>query len=178
MSDTTPVLDELNHLKDKARKMGIPLKGNPSIETVRELINEKLGSTPTNDDPLLDRNQRYAAIKREATQLIRCSITCMNPDKRNMKGNIYAAGNKAVGTIKKYIPFSPASHPDGYHVPKILLDMLRSKQYQVIQSSEDERGRIVNTKVLVSEFNIVELPPLTEEELKDLAKSQQAKGGL
>lgn len=184
LEGVNPVIDELAHLKAKAKKMGIPVKGNPSIETLRTAINEKLATTGGNEgkeeatEGTLTRSQRYAKVKREALALVRVQITCMNPDKRNLKGGIYSVGNKAIGTIKKYIPFNPASHPNGYHIPRALMEELRRRQYLVISSNENDKGHVVNSKTLVNEFNIVELPALSEEELKSLAKMQAAKAGL
>jgi hypothetical protein len=93
----------------------------------------------------------------------------MNPAKKEWDGEIIAVGNSAVGTIKKYIPFNA---DEGWHVPKIIYDALVDRQCQVFTTVKDSRGNNLRKGKLIKEFSIEILPPLTKEELEELARRQ------
>jgi len=187
MTDSTEMTEEqkLEVLKTKAKTLGIRIRGNLSSDTLLKAIQEKSAeleakteqvATPANDR--LATQKRYAEVRKEALALVRVQISCMNPNKKEWAGDFYAVGNKAVGTIKKYIPFHPESHPDGYHIPKMLLESLKGYQYQAFKTIKHANGEKTKKGVLNKEFAITVLPPLTKEELARLAKMQLAKGGL
>lgn len=165
--------DELTLLKERAKKMNIKVQGNLSVESLKELI-----ANHTNNEVASPKAQlSLTEIKREATKLIRVRIQNMNPNKKNMSGEIFSVGNRAIGTIKKFIPYSPDSHPDGYHVPQALLNQLMSRQFQFFR--EEKKGsHTIHKPQFAKEFAIEILPQLTEEELKKLSVAQKAKGGL
>ena len=105
----------------------------------------------------------------EATKLVRIRVTCMNPAKKEWEGEIITVGNAGVGTYKKYIPFNA---DEGWHVPNIIYQALQERQCQVFVSSKTKNGVTIRQGKLIKEFAIEVLPPLTEEELKDLAQRQ------
>ena len=98
----------------------------------------------------------------------------MNPAKAEWDGEIFVAGNSLIGSIKKFVPFNA---DDGWHVPNIILQMLRERQCQIFVTEKDSRGNKIRKGKLIREFAIEVLEPLTEEELHDLAQRQaMAKG--
>lgn len=111
-------------------------------------------------------------LVREETKLIRVRITNMDPKKKDLHGEIFSVGNKYIGTIKKFVPYGEATD-NGYHLPKILVDDLRERKFQDIRTVKDPRTKvpIVQSK-WVREFAIEVLPPLTTDELRDLAIAQ------
>lgn len=171
-------MSELDSLKAKAELIG--LKFHPSItaDKLRAKIAAKLADEDTEeeDKSASTRETPGQAIKRmkdEAMALVRVNITCMNPAKREWNGEILAVGNSHLPTIKKFIPFNTV---DGYHIPKIMYDMLKARQCQVFFNERQSNGITVRKGKLINEFAIEILPPLTKEELAELAKVQAAAG--
>lgn len=178
----TPTVDEKTLLKQQCKTMGIPVQGNPSVETLKALIADRKADMDVKSSGVKEPNetklQRHKRIREEATKLVRCRITNMNPSKKSQQGEIFSVGNKVIGTHKKYIPYNPSTHEDGYHIPNTIYQALKTRKYQFFKPVKHPNGETTQESVLVNEFAIEVLPPLTEEELKDLSKAQAAKGGL
>lgn len=118
--------------------------------------------------------QKRVRLKRHANELIRINVTCMNPAKKEWEGEIIAGGNALVGTLTKYVPFNT---DEGWHVPRILYNVLRDRMCQVFVSKKVKIGGTEQTKregKLIKEFSIDVLEPLTKEELEELAARQAA----
>lgn len=112
-------------------------------------------------------------LKREAGEMLRIRVTCMNPNKKAWEGELFTCANSAVGTFKKFVPFDNEA---GWHVPRIIVNMMKAKRCQIFVHTKDKRGRKVTTGKLIREFAIEILDPLTAEALSDL-KQQQAMSG-
>ena len=56
----------------------------------------------------------------------------------------------------------------------VILDYLKDRKYQKFTQRKDEKGRMVTTSALAPEFNIQELAPISEQELKQIANRQAA----
>jgi hypothetical protein len=141
---TVPAQDELTVLKARAATLGI--KHHPSIglDKLKAKVNGALSDTPTevaedimNEDQGVLKEladipetelQMISRLRREATQLQRVVIACMNPQKKEWEGEIFTVGNSAVGSIKKYVPFN---NDEGWHVPKMLLNMITERKCQI-----------------------------------------------
>ena len=107
--------------------------------------------------------------RKEASELVRIRVTCMNPAKKEWDGEILSAGNSAVGTFKKYVPFN---NEDGWHVPRIIYNQLLERKCQIFVTDKDGRGNKVRKGKMIREFAIEVLPQLTAAELRDLAQRQ------
>jgi len=186
--DNAPQYDELEELKARADTLGIKYRKDITAETLRAKVKDALAekesaNEATGEDDggeFADKNapkeeSEGARRKRkqlEASELVRIQVTCMNPNKAEWDGEMFTAGNRVVGTFKKYVPFGPE-----WHVPRIIYNTLRDRKCQVFVNERDERGRSVRKGKQINEFNIAVLPPLTEQELKELAQRQaMAKG--
>lgn len=119
--------------------------------------------------------EKNARMRKDAAKLVRCRITCMNPAKTEYEGEIFTVSNSIVGTFRKYVPYNA---DEGWHIPKIIFDHLQEKQCQVFHTVKDDRGRKVRKGKLIREFAIEVLPPLTKEELEDLAQRQAMAGNI
>jgi hypothetical protein len=117
---------------------------------------------------------KQAANRKSAGRLIRCRIQCMNPAKKDWPGEIFSVGSAKLGTFKKFVPFNS---PEPYHLPQIIYDMLVEKKCTVFYTERDERGNKIRKGRLVNEFAIEVLPPLTKNELSDLARTQALRAG-
>ena len=71
--------------------------------------------------------------------------------------------------MKKFVPFNA---DDGWHVPYVIYQQLKERQCQIFQTATDARGNKVRKGKLIKEFAIEVLPPLTKEELEELARRQ------
>ena len=174
------VQDELTTLKERATLMGLKFHPSISLDKLREKVN---AATDESDEPDVEvvsakavapvieetMNQKRNRLKKEALALVRIRLTCMNPAKAEWEGEIFTIGNALIGSVKKFVPFNA---DDGWHVPTVILQQLQERQCQVFVSAKDARGNNVRRGKLIKEFAIEILPPLTKEELEELARRQ------
>lgn len=180
MSDTTDndtqaiVQDELSALKARADMLGLTYHPSIGLEKLREKVNAALAppAEETKEPQVAaveTENQRNQRFKREASKLVRIRVACMNPAKKEWEGEIFSAGNSVVGSFTKFVPFNAE---DGWHVPNMILQMIQDRQCQIFYTVTDTRGNKVRKGKLIKEFSVELLPPLTTEELHDLAQRQ------
>jgi len=181
----TNPLDELAMLKERAKLMGIPVSGNIGIDALKKKIqhyldgkkddemseNADVKAAPKKSKALLEQELRER-LQKEEMALVRCKIYNLNPAKRDLHGEIITVANKFIGTVRKFIPFGEATD-NGYHIPKIIYNDLKSRQFQHIQTKQNGGKIDVKTR-MVPEYNIEILPALSEEELQELALKQSA----
>lgn len=172
MSDTAfQTQDELTALKARADLLGVPYHPSIGLDKLREKVNAVLVKPEdTADAPRVESEAAYRQrCMDEATKLVRIRLSCMNPNKSEWDGEILTVGNTIVGTHKKYIPFNAE---EGWHVPHIMYEDLKARECQIFVTRTDSRGNKVREGKLIKEFAIEVLPPLTAEEIKDLAQRQ------
>ena len=182
MSEETQVVDtqesELDALKLRADQLGIKYHPTIGVEKLREKVNEALASGGV--DATADEESQDAPVnagkgkgtRSEALALVRVRITCMNPNKKEWEGEIFSTGNSVIGTVKKFVPFEVE-----WHVPRVILNMIKRRQYQTYVTKSTPNGGKVKTGKLVREFAVEELPPLTEKELAELKQRQLMAAG-
>lgn len=194
-NDDLPVPDLLTSLKAKADLMGIKYHPSIGVEALREKVNAKLNDTPASGEASAPKDQdpgvpgsdvevtygaetesqRKVRLQREASELVRIRLTCMNPLKKEWPGEIISVGNDVVGTYKKLIPFGLE---EGYHVPRIILEQLQEKVFQTFYWVPGPRGEKIRRGKLAKEYAIEILPALTAAEIKDLAQRQAMSGSI
>lgn len=170
---------ELALLKQRADVMGIKYKGNIGLDTLKAKIEAVSDKTDEDEDEdttemsqsQLEQNTRDK-LQKSKMKLVRCRISNLNPAKNDVQGEIITVANRFVGTVRKFIPFGEQTD-GGYHIPQILVDELNTRKFQQIRTKR-VKGQLVNESRMVKEFSIEILPPLTEEELSQLADRQQA----
>ena len=181
-----PVLDELTLLKQRAQTLGIKFHPSIGLEALRSKVNGAITgeeeAEPADDvavaavEPVVETKvQLRNRLRKEAAKLVRIRITCMNPNKKEWKGEVFTASNSMVGTFRKFVPFNVE---DGWHVPQILLNMIKARQFQTFYTVKNDRGVTIRKGKLVPEFAIEVLPPLTEKELTELARRQAMSGSV
>lgn len=188
-NDTSPEA-EMAALKERAQSMGMRISPKIGLETLRKKVNDALNGNDADDDEgeddqsskPLTKQQRFMQTRermvREKMALKRVRISCMNPDKVDWPGEIISVGNKYLGTVAKFIPFGEMTD-NGYHVPVVLLNALKKRQFLQKRSVTDQRtGKITVKTRFVKEFSIDELEPLTEKEIEKMAARQRATAGL
>lgn len=179
----------LEDLKERATKLGIKFHPMIGEDKLREKVAEAMTRLDGENTPASEGSDEVAAIsayvapketkaqqayrlKSEASELIRVRVTNMNPNKREWEGEIFTAANSVVGTFRKFVPFNVP-----WHVPRIILEQLRQRQFQHFTTEVDRRGNKVRRGRLIAEFAIEELSPLSEKELKELAQRQAMAAG-
>lgn len=183
LSAATAEDQELAILKQRADVLGIPYNGNIGLETLRNRVRDhqtKLESA-TKAEPELKTAPKTKAqveqelrdqVKREGLVLLRCRIANLNPQKRDLEGELITVANRFLGTVSKFIPFGEAG--ESYHIPKVLYDELRDRKFQQVISKKDAQGKEQLSRRMVPEYSIEILPQLTAEELQELAVKQAA----
>ena len=183
-----PQLDELTLLKQRAQTLGIKFHPSIGLESLRSKVSaaltredaeeaaEEAAEEPVPEAPAAEsRIQMRNRLRKEASALVRVRVTCMNPNKKEWKGEIFTASNSIVGTFRKYVQFNTE---EGWHVPQIILNMIKARQIQTFYTIKNERGVAVRKGKLVPEFAVEVLPPLTEKELLELSRRQALAGGV
>lgn len=179
---------ELDNLKERAKLLG--LKFHPSIgaDALREKLREFQAAVEVDasDSPKVDSpapsarpavetsGQKIARIKAAAEKLVRVRITCMNPAKKDWQGEIFTVSNRAVGTLKRFVPFNA---DEGWHVPQMMLDVLRARECQIFVKEKSRLGVEVKRGKLIREFAIEIMDPLTTDEISELARRQAMEAG-
>lgn len=186
--------DELTMLKERANVMGVTFSNNIGIEALRKRIDDKLAGMNTDEVPEAETNAFTGATTKtevgskavtptlrqylfdENMKMVRVKITNLDPKKREWPGEIKTVANKYIGTVRKFIPFGDATD-EGYHIPQCIYKMLKRCKYQDIKVVK-KNGKETVTSRWVSEYAIELLPPLSQEELRQLATAQQAVGSV
>lgn len=172
--------DEMTVLKTRARQLGITFSNNISLEKLREKVAAKLEPvTEETDEPAEETPaQLRERIYREQMRLVRIRITCLDPKKADVPGEIITVANSILGAVRRYVPFGEATD-EGWHVPYIIYQFLKNREFLSIRTRRDPRtGTNYVEQAMVREFAIEVLPQLTEAELKQLAAQQAAAGQI
>jgi hypothetical protein len=169
--------EELALLKTRATTMGIKFAANIGVEGMKKKIQDTLdGNTTDDDDDETEGespNEKRMRLNREARVLRRVRITCMNPNKKAMEGEIFTVSNRAVGTIKRFVPFD---NEEGWHVEDMILKMIKDRKFQSFFNKKVGK-QTIRTGKLVNEFAIEMLEPLTQKQLTELARRQAMSKG-
>lgn len=177
-------LEELTLLKERARMMGISVSGNIGVDTLKKRIEEKMNGNKEEEleEAKLPKSKREMEqdlrreLQKEQLVLLRCRIYNLNPQKRDLQGEIVTVGNRYLGTVRKFIPFGEDTE-NGYHIPRIIYEHLKTKKFQSVTTKAMKganQGQIQVSTRMVPEYNIEILPQLTKEELEELALKQAA----
>lgn len=172
--------DEREALKDRLDQLGVKYHPATGVEKLRALVEKALSDDEPEEEVVTEAvkespMQRRNRLRDEASKLVRIRVTCMNPNKKEWQGEIFTVSNSVVGTFKKYVPFNAE---DGWHVPDIIYKQIKNRKCQTFVTVPGPRGAKVRKGKLISEFAVEVLPPLTEEELKDLAQQQAMSGSV
>ncbi len=178
MSEDTVVQSNLEALKARADVLGLSYHPSIGEAKLQEKVTEALAEKPAANDTESEHSDAKASARetdiqkrqrkqKEASELIRVQVTSMDPNKREYDGEIFCAGNRVIGTFKKYVPFDVE-----YHVPRVIYNMIKGKMCQVFVTKRDDKGRQIREGKMLKAYNVTVLDPLTQTELDDLAQRQ------
>lgn len=172
---------ELEALKERADLLGIKYHPNISLEKLKEKVNSSIESTEEIPDDVIDIEpieetliQKQNRLRKEAHKLIRIRVTCMNPSKKEWKGEIITATNSIISDMSKYVPFGI---DEGWHVPVIIYNAMKERMYTQHYTTKID-GKVVHKQRQAKEFAIEVLPPLTTAELQALASDQARRNAI
>lgn len=176
--------NERDELKARADTLGIQYAPNVKTEHLREKVNAALnpekassenpGAAAETDEPspallaTLEKRKK----RKEALALVRVRITCMDPKKREWDGESFTVGNSVIGTTTRYVPYDTE-----WHVERVMLNVMQEAMCQIFVTVKDSRGNKSRKGKLVKAYAIEELPPLSENELKELSQRQAMANG-
>lgn len=188
MDDITKQVEEQNEkdlLLKRAATLGLRVSGNIGLDTLRQRIKDALEGkkaepeTQETADAREDESyaQKLKRMRDTHLSLVRVRISCMNPHKAEITGEVVTVANRYLGTVRKMVPFGDAT-ANGYHIPRIIYEELKRRKFQSIKTVRRNGIDVIVPESLrdLPEFNIEVLPPLTEKELYDL-KIMQAQSG-
>lgn len=182
--------EELAELRKEADELGVKYHHLAGPDTIRQKIEEHLAAledkqaeeiknirpedVPQPISAAAMERRLFEEKKREANRLVRIRVQCMDPTKKEWPGEIISVGSAKLGTFKKYIPYNN----EPYHVPKIIYQELKERKCTVFITETLPNGQKTRKGKLVPAYAIEVLPPLTPQEIKDLAQRQaMASGG-
>lgn len=173
---------ELALLKKRATLMGITFSPNIGLETLKNRIKEKMTSEEQPEE--VEQEETVSAkrkrIYKEQMRLVRIRLQCLDPKKKDWPGEIFTVANKYLGTVKKFVPYN---QPDvAYHVPYCIYNVLKNHEFVNFRARKLNSGALQGQQIvettMAKSFAIEVLPPLTKEELADLAKKQAAANSI
>ena len=180
--------DEMTVLKQRATLLGIQFSNNIGLETLRKKIEDKMapkeeageqlnplvGSDP---QPTKRRTLRQK-LHDEQMKLVRVRITCMDPKKKDLPGEVLTVANEHLGTVKKFVPYGEQTD-GGYHIPYCIYRMMEKRKFLNIRIVKDRRTGVERVDSnWVKEFSIEVLPQLTPAQIQDLKTAQIAAGSI
>jgi hypothetical protein len=174
-------MSDIKALQTRATELGIKFHHKLGAEKLQALIDghqaETQDKAPKTNAPKFENGEVLTQkdyFKREMKRrrktvgaLRRIRVTCMNPSKADWDGETFSVGSSQLGTFKKFVPFNGKP----YHVPQMIYDMIRERKCTIFNTVR-ERGQNFKKPQIINEFAIEDLPPLTEQELEDLAHRQ------
>ncbi len=177
---------QLDRVKARADIVGLKYHHKVGLEKLTEQLNALLAAAgapaPVMPTPVaavassvvtpasaMNNSELLQAKRLKAHKLVRVRISCMNSNKKEWTGEIFAVGNRFLGNQKKYIPFDNA---EGWHVPQIILTKIQNQRMQIFVDRRNERGEKIKVGKLVPEYAVEILPDLSEGQMNELARKQ------
>lgn len=180
-----PIRPRIDTLKERATRLGIKYSPNIGEDALAKKIEEHNKQTQgllDGDDGVVDLSKETKAraltdaekrveARKAANKLVRVNIHPNDPMRQQVRGELIWTGNLQVGTIGKYVPFGTTK---GYHVPQIVLNVMRDRKFTAFVIRKDKYGNDVPRAVQRPAYTIQELPPLTQAEIDKIATRQLA----
>lgn len=187
VDETSGVISRLSLLKEEADLLGVPYPNNITATKLEERIEEhkkKLeeeekktnASKPYSDeskDELKVNTYNSSLVgktRAEAFKQIRFKLIVNDPNLQEATGISVTAGNEIVGHVTRIIP----TNVEAWHAEAIIVEHLKAQRFQQFKSKKYKDISYTDSEgaVLMPRFTIIELPPLTEEELAQLKNDQ------
>jgi hypothetical protein len=170
-----PVMAALkSHVASRDKDEDVHIKQTVQTYSHAEML--EMDAAQVKDDKL-----RRNVIRAQALRLRRIKLTNLDPDDAMVPGMMVTCYSKYTGKVSKFIPFDEESYENGYHVPQIIYDDLKTRTYNM-RKEVKKRGSSFGIKeyktVRAKKFAIEDMKPLSDAEIKSLAQSQEARGAI
>jgi hypothetical protein len=153
-----------NELKDRARELGIEVKGNPAADTLEEQVRVAEEEAAISGKDAKVEKQETASVpvngkkkvmsRQDAMEMIKVKITPLDEAMKGLPSDMFTVANKNIGSITQVVVFNKPCL-----VFRIIVDMLRVIQMPVGITGDDGVVRFD----LVEAYSVTEVP-FTEEE--------------
>lgn len=149
---TEEQLSQIAEYKERLDVMGIPYPATGAPELYAALVNKALGT----DEPVAATKAEASvkSVKAAALKPVRVRVTCLNPSKKDLRGEWVCAGNSVIGSQKVFVPYNEAANE--WVLPRIIVDVLKGRQYLRPIKSGSKVGALQRS-VFTPEFDVVEL---------------------
>lgn len=173
--------EERKSLYQLCKQLGLNVSPNSSVETLTSklleyntsLKSENISLKKQQHDNPIDKKSidiTYSKNIDPANRLVRCIVTCNNPDKATLDGEIITALNGST-TISKFVHFRKP-----YHVNQIILNALIEKKYTIGQTVKNPKTGFDEVQIdSYPEYSVELLPPLTLDEFNAIKQRQLAR---
>lgn len=186
VDETSGVISRLSLLKEEADLLGVQYPNNITATKLEERIEEHKRkqeelkkanafkeSLDENKDEIKFNNYKPSLVgktRAEAFKQIRFKLIVNDPNLQEATGISVTAGNEIVGHVTRIIP----TNVDAWHAEAIIVEHLKAQRFQQFKSKKYKDISYTDSEgaVLMPRFTVIELPPLTEEELAQLKNDQ------
>jgi len=151
-------------VEDDVGAVNSSTRSEPIEEPVKQVV-------PAKPETLI---QKHARLRKEQKALIRVIIRCNDENKKEWVGETFKVSN-TLHTMTRYVPFD---NENGWHIEQAILDTIKESVCVRFKESTLPNGTKVRTPYSIKKYNIELLPPLTREQLKELATEQAARGSI
>lgn len=170
------ISDEKLLSRVKAAKEGSPVEALTDEESTKPATKADLKKAKLIPQSELElKLPKEVSIQEQRNDLLqqeRVIVTCHDPVKKEWQGEILEVSNNSLGKFKKFIPFGSP-----WYVPKFLITMLESKQYQRFFTRKDKFGNETRYGKQEKAFTVSRVGNLNAQELAELKKKQMARVG-
>lgn len=179
MSNEELEQNERQYWKEQADFRGLGYANNIPTPKLKELVKKAIAEA---DMAKTDGTRGRKTLEKlapevlanidKATALVRFKITVLDPSKQDWTGIYLTGGNDNFSAVRRLVPLNAPV----WHAERILVEILKNMKYSYRKSERHPRLRThidnMSKAKMLPCFQITELPPLTEEELKELALAQ------
>lgn len=169
--------NDREYWKNRANMLGVEYHQTIPLDKLKAKVQAKMAEQaplPANSNAVYQGKLHPAIVSMQdrATQLVRFRIKVLDPSKLGWTGMLVSVGNANLAPIKRAIYFID----EPWHAERIIVDYLKGMKYAYRPSAyrDNLKGNFaeMNKPKYMPAFSIEELPPLTKEELEDLARQQ------
>lgn len=153
----------------RAELLGLSFKANITTDKLQALIMAKMDepiAAPTAPEPMVSEREKQ---RREAMKLRRVIIQANDPHKQQHESEQITVGNRFIGTVTRVFPFNTE-----WHIEQCIYDTLKERKFQMFIPKNKGKLLGVPESKLTPAYTIIDMPDLTEQELKELAAQQAA----
>ncbi len=176
-------------LKQEADELGLEYKGNISNVDLEALINESGAEESADEEASMSAKEakymkpdpeaavevkkevtaakKKASARKESMRMVKCIITPLSENMRDMPSEMYSVNALGAGFIKKVVRFNVET------IELVtFINFLREKKALLQVKSKNKHGREIVRKQLAPAFSIQEIP-LTDEEIDQIEKKSK-----